>query len=187
MLFRSVREYYDGGGIPFITPGDLGSHLGLRTTTREIAPRGLEVSRPVTPGSVCFVSIGSTIGKVGLSFFRIAATNQQINSVLPDEGFDPRFVCLLLWHNGNRIANFANPGPVPILNKATFESVELPVPRNKQEQIEIAEVIWPIEEALEISSRKHKLLRDLFSVVLDRLMTGALRADGVDIAEVTRG
>ena len=87
---------YSEGTVPFIAPGDIEHGFRIEKTEKFITDQGLKCSRPIMAGTTCFVCIGSTIGKVGYATSGICATNQQINSILPDNRFDPLFTFYLM-------------------------------------------------------------------------------------------
>ena len=174
-------ENYIGGEIPFITPGDIehGSRIGK--TEKLITDRGLARSRPIQKGATCFVCIGSTIGKVGYVVPAICATNQQINSILPDDEFDPLYVYYLLVYWSERIRKQASPSPVPILSKGVFEQIEVVTTTDIDEQREIVAVLDAIDRKFDLHRRKYTVLEELFRVLLHRLMTREIRVGNLDI------
>src|SRR3712207_737715 len=96
----AVNENF-GKGYPFIKPSDL-KESGFRVLSTEIELSQIghnSQPRKLLPrNTTCVVCIG-TIGKLGLTS-RPCFTNQQINSVIPDERVsDPLFVFYLLQHN----------------------------------------------------------------------------------------
>jgi type I restriction enzyme S subunit len=98
--------FYDGG-IPFVSPADISDLRFVDQTKTTLTPEGFAEIRPIRAGSVLFVCIGSTIGKVAQSV-RDCATNQQINAVVPSSNHSDDFVYFMLSHAAERIA-FAGP------------------------------------------------------------------------------
>jgi type I restriction enzyme, S subunit len=180
------RRYYDGGTVPFIAPGDLGVTTGIARTEKTITEAGLAVCRPLPRGSVCFVCIGSSIGKVGMTVGDRSATNQQINAVVANEGHDPRFVCYLLTYLSGYIASFTSPSPVPILSKGVFARIPIVVPSDKAEESAIADIVEAIDRKLELHQRREALVRELFDRLLHDLMTGRRRVPDRAPAEAAR-
>ena len=91
-----VKEYYEGGEIPFVSPGDMKHGSRIQATEKQITEEGLAVSRPLPAGTTCVVCIGATIGKVGRTTAKVCATNQQINAIVPSTDFDNGYVFYLL-------------------------------------------------------------------------------------------
>ncbi len=181
------KEYYMGGGYQFISPADFGKTTKIHTTLKEVSAKGLYVSRVLPKGSVCFVCIGSTIGKVGITVKEKAATNQQINSILVKDDLIPYFVMYLLIYKSEYIASFASPSPVPILSKGKFEEIEIMICLDKKEQSKIAHILKTIDDKIELHTAKKSALQDIFKTILNKLMTGEIRVKDldVDVSEVS--
>lgn len=175
------RGNYDGGTFHFIAPGDLGATTQIYTAEKKITEAGLAVSRVLPKHSVCFVCIGSSIGKVGITTQERSTTNQQINAIIVNDAFNPFFVCYLLDYYSDHISTFASPSPVPIMSKGKFEQVELYAPRDKDEQTEIATILAAIDAKIEIHERKRATLQELFQTMLHQLMTAQIRVTELDI------
>ncbi len=163
----SKPEYY-GGDIPFVSPADISELRFVETTKTTLTKLGFEETRPIRAGSVVFVCIGSTIGKVAQTV-RDCATNQQINAVVPDSEHDDAFVYYALVKNAARVAKLAGKQAVPIVNKSLFSSVRLPVPK-QPEQHRIATCLSSLDELIAAQSdrlsalqtHKQGLLQQLF-------------------------
>jgi len=174
-------EYYEGGGYQFIAPADLGETVRIYRSEKEISEQGLAVSRVLPQHTPCFVCIGSSIGKVGVTLAEASASNQQINAIIPYPDFDPFFVTFLLLHRSTYIAGFASPSPVPILSKGKFQEIVIPITRKKDEQKRIRECLLAIEDKIELHESKKSALLDLFKTTLNRLMTGNVRVVDLDV------
>ncbi len=174
------RANYTAGKIPFIAPGDIEHGIKIKRTEKFITDQGLKRSRPITAGTTCFVCIGSTIGKVGYVSSTICATNQQINSILPNDRFDPLFTFYLMIFWADHVRKQASPSPVPILSKGTFEQIEIVTTTNLNEQQEIAAILNAIDRKIDLHRRKRAALDDLFKALLHKLMTGEIRVGSLD-------
>ena len=174
-------ENYVGGEVPFIAPGDIEHGFRIQKTEKFITDHGLKRSRPITEGTTCFVCIGSTIGKVGFTISPICATNQQINSVLPNGRFDPLFTSYLLTFWADHVRKHASRSPVPILSKGEFEQVDIVASTNLDEQHEIAAIIAAIDRNIDLHRRKRAVLDDLFKALLHKLMTGEMDLSGFEV------
>ena len=114
-----------GGKLPFFKPTDLDQGDNVQTAREYLSEIGAESARVLPADSILVTCIGATIGKTG--FTRLScATNQQINSVSPDAGFDSKFVYLqaLAPFFNSKVKSEASATTLPILNKSKFE--ELP-------------------------------------------------------------
>jgi type I restriction enzyme S subunit len=153
---------YEGGVIPFISPGDFQHGGRIADTEKRITEKGLSIARPLSTGATCFVCIGSTIGKVGLVTSPVCATNQQINAIVPNERFRPTFVFHLMTAWSEHVRHQASPSPVPILSKGRFEGIEIVATEDSEEQAEIAAILDAIDEKIDLHLRKQELLQELF-------------------------
>lgn len=119
-----------GDTVDFITPG--GQRAGSRdaVAARRLSATGAArlASRLVPAGSTCVTCIGATIGKTSLTV-RPVVTNQQINSVVPQESrVTPAFLYYLLTACAPRIAQAASGSAAQIVNKAQFERFPVRIP-----------------------------------------------------------
>ena len=167
----TARPEFYGGGIPFVSPADISDLRWVNDTKTTLTASGFEEIRPIKANSVLFVCIGSTIGKVTQNI-RDCATNQQINSVIPNTEHSGGFLYYALSLNAERIANLAGIQAVPIINKTQFSAVRLPVPE-LPEQERIADCLSFLDDLITAQSKKidafkaHKkgLMQQLFPVV----------------------
>lgn len=141
----SVEEYYDGQ-FPFITPTDIPSFSEkyLPSTERTISNAGAKVLKSclLPKGSICFVSIGSTIGKmckVGVPSF----SNQQINSIIPFDKYDSDylFYCLRYAKGYFQLIGGGTGSGKGIVNKTTFQKTRLFIIKEKDIQSKIATIL----------------------------------------------
>jgi type I restriction enzyme, S subunit len=177
------RTFYDGGTFDFIAPGDISEDgIEIRSAAKKLTTAGLDTARELPRGSSCFVCIGSSIGKVGITTQERSAFNQQINAVIPSSEFEARFVFYTLLWNAEIIANRASPSPVPIMSKSLFAEALVWITRDKHEQREIAARLAAIDAKLAHHDARQKLLRELFRTLLRDLMTARRRVTDVDPA-----
>lgn len=144
-------EFY-GGGIPFVSPADISDLRFVDQTKTTLTPEGFAETRSVRAGSVLFVCIGSTIGKVAQSVHD-CATNQQINSVVPSSKHSDDFVYFALSYASDRISLLAGRQAVPIINKSLFSSVRLLVPKLPEQQ-RIAACLSSLDDMIAAETKK---------------------------------
>jgi type I restriction enzyme S subunit len=173
--------FYVGGDVPFVTPGDVEHSRVIDVTQRHLTASGLLVSRPLPRGATCVVCIGATIGKVGLTTAEASATNQQINAVVPSDGYDPRYVFYGLGFHAEQFRRAATPGPVPLLSKGAFERLTIFVSPDRSEQEEIACELEAADNKISLHRARQVLLDELFRGLLDRLMAGDVNLDDLDL------
>jgi type I restriction enzyme S subunit len=178
------RAFYDGGAIDFIAPGDISEDgTAIHSTAKKVTEAGLDAARELPRESSCFVCIGSSIGKVGITAQERAAFNQQINAVIPSEEFEAHFVFYTLLWNAESIASRASPSPVPIMSKSLFAEAPVWITRDKPEQREIAAHLAAIDAKLAHHEARQKLLRELFRTLLRDLMTARRRVTHLELPD----
>ena len=156
------KEYF-GEDFPFITPSDIKSFdkRYIFKTRRSLSQEGFNYQKQliIPPNSVCFVCIGSTVGKICMTS-ELSFTNQQINTIIPDNNIvDSKFLYYRLRYDSpwiKRIAEGRGSGK-PIINKTDFENLELLIPP-LQEQKEISSFLSPYDNLIENFNKQLKIL-----------------------------
>ena len=149
----SILENY-GGKIPFLTPSDNLSEKFSPTTSKTLTKIGLnEVKNCLLPSkSICVSCIGSDLGKVVLTK-KPTVTNQQFNSIVPNEENDADFIYYLMTVVGKHLNYLSKTSTaVPIINKSTFANYEIEIP-NIKEQKRIGEILSSFDDKIELNRR----------------------------------
>jgi type I restriction enzyme S subunit len=179
-----VSTFYDPPTEDFIAPADLGINHYIYDSDKKISPEGMAAIRPLPKDAVMCVCIGSSIGKVGMTFKEKSATNQQINSIICSKDNEPNFVFYLLSFLSEYWKAFATFGPVPILSKGRFTSIKVALPKTLQEQQDISRPLRALDASLEVARKKIASLQALFRTLLHQLMTGEIRVNTLDLKEL---
>ena len=149
----SIPDNY-GGKIPFLTASDDLTGKYAPQTNKTITQLGLnEVKNCLLPSkSVCVSCIGSDLGKAVITN-EPTVTNQQFNSIIPNEENDADFIYYLMSAVGKHL-NFLSKTStaVPIINKSTFSDYEIDVP-SIPDQIKIAKVLSSLDDKIEVNRR----------------------------------
>jgi len=153
-------EMFDGQ-YAFVTPTDLDwKTYNVRSTERTVSDAAKDAFRNqfIPAGSVLVTCIGATIGKCGIATDE-CLTNQQINSIVPAEPEDGRFIYYLLVHNTSLIRGIGLGGgaATPILNKTAFSNIRLRVPP-KRHWASIADILSAYDDLIENNRRRIQLL-----------------------------
>ena len=149
----AIAENY-GGDIPFLTPSDDLSSKFAPQTIKTLTQRGLsEVKNCLLPtNAICVSCIGSDLGKV-VRVTIPTVTNQQFNSIIPNEDFDSDFVYYLMTVAGKELNYLSKTSTaVPIVNKTQFSSFEFKAPP-LAEQRRIAGILGAIDDKIENNRR----------------------------------
>ena len=127
---RSEEKYY-GGNIPWIKPEDLDTDFYIKTSSEYLTEDGAKKARLLPENSILVSCIGN-IGKMAIAGCQLA-TNQQINSVVPKEEYDPVFLAHSIKYSLSNEKNI-NIALVSILNGGAFGKVKVRLPKTKNEQ-----------------------------------------------------
>jgi type I restriction enzyme S subunit len=152
----TARPEYYGGDRMFVSPADISDGRFIDKTKTTLTALGFEETRPIKANSILFVCIGSTIGKIAQNRHE-CATNQQINSVVPNSDYAHGFVYYALSGMADEIANLAGRQAVPIVNKSLFSSVGLLVPKPPEQQ-RIADCLTSLDDHIAAQTQKHEAL-----------------------------
>ncbi len=181
-------SFFDGE-YQFVTPSDLDwKTYYCRTTERTVTDNARKsyLNQFIPVNAVMVTCIGNTIGKCGLSSAG-CLTNQQINSIIPNDGIEPRFVYYLLVHNTDTIRGVGLGGgsATPILNKTSFSKIKLRVPPSHYWS-SISNILSAYDDLIENNRRRIQLLEQA-ARLLYREWFVHLRFPGHEHVKVTDG
>ena len=100
----------------------------------------------------------ASIGKIGIAAGDVL-TNQQINSIVPYDDVDGRFVYYLLRNETQRIQNLNAGCAVPIINKGDFENIDVSYP-SLPIQKRIADILSAYDDLIENNRRRMEILEE---------------------------
>ncbi|PTP43317.1 restriction endonuclease subunit S [Vibrio splendidus] len=170
------------GAIPFIKPGDIFNQGFIDTTSETITEKGA-LSVPTVPaGSIVVTCIGN-LGRVAITS-QLSATNQQINTVIPNEGIDSKYLFHYLKTIRAWMEQESSATTVTIINKTKFSAAPVLLPPSFEEQKHIADKLDTIFDKLEMAqSRLEKvpqLLKRFRMSVLSAAVSGELTEEWRD-------
>ena len=148
-----------GGSFPFITIPDLGSQVFVSRTGRAISQKGANAIRSslLPPGAVMMSCI-ATIGKCGITV-KPSFTNQQINSVIPREAIDARFLYYIFSQLGEELESAGGGGSVYTnVSKSRFSDIEISFPKDISEQKAIAHILGTLDDKIELNRKRSETL-----------------------------
>lgn len=157
----SISAFY-GGIYPFITPTDIKDDFNYCKAERYLSEDGKEFQKSILllKNSVCYTCIAS-IGKICLTN-QDSFTNQQINSVIIDEKkAHYKFIFYLLKYLTPQIKKMAGGTITGIINKNQFENFIFEIPKNINEQQQIAAVLSSLDDKIELLRRQNETLEKI--------------------------
>ncbi len=168
----SVKEFYDGDYL-FISPVDLNNGRYIETTKTTLTEAGFRNGRIIKKNSTLFVSIGSTIGKVGQTSCN-SVTNQQINALEAHKQYIDDFIYFILLKNGKRIKLLAGVQAVPQINKTDFSNCRFKFP-TLPEQTRIAVFLTAVDKRVSLLQKKKEALEQYKKGIMQKIFSQKLR------------
>ncbi|MDY0315938.1 MAG: restriction endonuclease subunit S, partial [Bacteroidales bacterium] len=133
------KEYFDKGTINFYTPADLGQSMFLNNAERRVTKLAIEdkKTRKFEKGTLLFVGIGSTVGKVGIVNNDFATSNQQITGlVFNTDILILEFVYYFFEYFKNITTKEKTQATIPIVNQDKILNIPIPIPDiNEQKRL----------------------------------------------------
>lgn len=174
------KEYY-GDYMPFITIPDMHNSVFVISTDRYLSEMGAESqSKKTLPAnSICV----SCIGTAGLVTFAAvdSQTNQQINSIIPKEGYSPYYIFLLMQTFSEKINRLGQSGSTIVnLNKSQFGIMEALVPTIATMK-GFDSMVKPLFEQILANQYENQYLSALRDTLLPKLMNGEIDVSRVRI------
>lgn len=173
-------EYY-GSDIPFITIPDMHEKTYAVTTERYLSKLGAnsQVKKSLPKNSICVSCIG-TAGLVTL-VAEESQTNQQINSIIPKDGFSPYYIYLLMQTLSDTINKLGQSGSTIVnLNKSQFGKIQVIIPALSV-MIKFDKIVSPMFEKMLQNQKENLKLTSLRDTLLPRLMSGELDVSNIEL------
>ena len=157
------KPYYFGDKYPFITPSDMDDRKKADSTQRYLSEEGAQLlHRNLIPGgSVAVSCIGWQMGKAIMTC-RPSFTNQQLNTIIPNEKIDANFLYYALSTRRDELLSLGAATGVrtPILNKSAFSDLPISVPPLKMQR-KAAAVLSAYDDLIENNTRRIALLEEM--------------------------
>ena len=160
-----------GTDIPFVKPPHFRANGTIEIGEDGLSLIGAKASRKAAAKSVMMVCIGATIGKVAVSSEDVCF-NQQINALSTTKDYDAE---LIYWQmRGSRfqreVREKAGQATLPIISKAKWASLNIFLPSNIDEQIQIRNQLRALSNQTDnyctMKSKKIQQLESLKSAIL---------------------
>lgn len=168
----SKTEYYDGEYL-FVSPIDIKSNRYIKNTKTTLTELGFNKGRKIPKMSICFVCIGSTIGKVA-QVLEECITNQQINSIIPFKDISNNFIYSCLENKSDKIKLLAGEQAVPLINKSDFSKINIFIP-TFPEQEKIGNFLSSVDIKIDKLEKKKELLEKYKKGMMQKLFSQKLR------------
>jgi type I restriction enzyme, S subunit len=170
----SVKEYY-GNDVPFITIPEMHGKVFAFGITRKISKEGAssQAKKMLPKGSIC-VSCIATPGLVVITTEH-SQTNQQINSVVPDQFSEVYYWFWILKRLGSEIESGGSGGSV-LANLSTSRFMALQILSASDSVRKLYnDIVESMFDKLLSNERENRTLAETRDYLLPKLMSGQLR------------
>ena len=170
---KSNKEFY-GDEVPFIKIPDMHNQAFITQTTDNLSLSGAnsQSKKYIPPKSIC-VSCIATVGLVSMTS-KPSHTNQQINSIIPNNNNTSEFLYLSLKQPlmTKYLKDLASGGSATLnLNTSTFSKIEIMTPSKEIIDIFHNKVVYAFEKVLS-NSIENKRLAEIRDLLLPNLLNG---------------
>lgn len=155
------EEFYNKKDINFYTPSDFEDGIinYLNDSINYISEKAREKARILPKNSVLVTCIG-IIGKVGITI-KESACNQQINAIIPNKDIvNNKYLSYWFIAKSEILRKIANAPVVPIINKTSFENLDIYIPSIKEQEI-IVNKLDEIQEIIDINNKQVNILNEI--------------------------
>lgn len=172
---KSNKEFY-GDDVPFIKIPDMHNQVFITQTTDNLSVAGAnsQSKKYIPPKSIC-VSCIATVGLVSMTS-KPSHTNQQINSIIPNDEQTSEFLYLSLKQPSmtKYLKDLASGGSATLnLNTSTFSKIEIITPSKEIIDIFHNKVCYFFEKILS-NAIENKRLTEIRDLLLPRLLNGEI-------------
>ena len=169
------NEDYFGNDIPFIKIPDMHNKVFILETTDNLSIEGAKSqnNKMLPKNSIC-ISCIATVGLVSITTKK-SQTNQQINSIIPNENYFREFLYFTLTKMKNYLNDLGSGGTATLnVNTSTFSNIELVIP--KEDIIkDFHKLSNPIFEKVLQNNTQIQTLTKTRDELLPKLMSGEIR------------
>ena len=175
------KAAYYGSDTPFITIPDMHGKTYIVATERYLSQLGVnsQIKKSLPKNSICVSCIG-TAGLVTL-VAEESQTNQQINSIIPKDGFSPYYIYLLMQTLSDTINKLGQSGSTIVnLNKSQFGKIQVIIPALSA-MFKFDKIVSPLFKKILQNQKENLTLTSLRDTLLPKLMSGELDISDIDI------
>lgn len=175
---NSSVDYFENGDINWFTPGDFSEDGNLNISKRLVIQKAFDDKQiDLFPkNTVYLVSIGGTIGKVGISQ-NIGSSNQQINALIFNNLINSKFGYYLIKISKKQIDMLADFTTLPILNQTKTKEIIISFP-NLSEQTTIVSHIEKetaiINKTIATIEKEIALVQEYRTAIIAEAVTGKI-------------
>ncbi|MEZ4842519.1 MAG: restriction endonuclease subunit S [Flavobacteriaceae bacterium] len=172
---KKKSEYYSSSIYPFIKIPDMHGNVWVLNTNEGLSEEGnnSQLNKLLPSGSIN-VSCIATVGLVSMNIYR-SHTNQQINSIIPENDEHRYFIYLSMINLKETFLNEASGGSATLnMNTSTFSNIDLIKP-NEEVLLEFHKAVIHSFEQIKNNQIENQTLTHLRDTLLPKLISGEVR------------
>lgn len=171
---KSNKEFYDGGGIPWLLSGEVGTK-NITKTKNFITQAGLDGSsaKMFPVDTVLIAMYGATAGEVGILRCE-ASTNQAVCGIYPDDRVLPEYLYYYFLNNKEFLVAQAVGNAQPNISQQKIKNSEIdlpPIPEQKRIVAILDQAFADIEQARAKTEQNLRNARELFESYLQKVFS----------------
>ncbi|MBB5171918.1 restriction endonuclease subunit S [Texcoconibacillus texcoconensis] len=174
-----VKEYYENGSIPWLTPADLSGYqdIYIERGKRNITDLGLsKSSAKMLPAKTVLLSSRAPIGYVAIASNELS-TNQGFKSFIPSKAYHPEYLYWYMKFSKGYLESISSGSTFKELSGSKCKEISFPMPP-MEEQKRIADkvkrLLNKIDEAKELIEEAKESFELRRAAILDKAFHGEL-------------
>ncbi|WP_051010989.1 restriction endonuclease subunit S [Mycoplasmopsis cynos] len=168
-----VEEYYKNGKIPFVKIEDTLKKY-IYSTKNFITELGLNKSSAwiIKKDNIIFTN-GATVGNISINKIDLS-TKQGILGIILKENFNVEFIYYLLntINFKNKINQIKTKGTFDILTLNNIDTIKINIINNKNEQLNISNLLSKIDSLITLHQRELKILKSFKKSLFQKMIAG---------------
>lgn len=185
---RGNPAFWIRGTIPWAKTTEV-NYCVINQTSEHITPEGLAASaaKLLPAGTILLAMYGQGVTRGRVAILGIEATcNQACAAITPKDGtVSPKFLYHFLAWRYEAIRELAHGGQQQNLNLDIVRDLNIAYPLDPIEQQEIVEILDALDQKIMLHKKKKSVLDELFRSLLNKLMTGELSVNDLDLSALT--
>ncbi|XYG86629.1 restriction endonuclease subunit S [Heyndrickxia coagulans] len=183
----SVKEFYKGGTIPWITPADLSGYKKILISNgkRNITELGLaKSSAKMLPINSVLLSSRAPIGYVAIASHDLC-TNQGFKSFLPSKAYYPQYLYWYLKSSKPYLESMASGSTFKEISATRCKEIMVPLPP-LNEQIRIANKVERLLSKIDEAKRLIEEAKETFELRRAAILDKAIRGEMMEKSHISR-
>ncbi len=174
----SKETKYYGGNVQWFTPGDLGHSKYLIKSNRTLTATAIKGKKAKTfkQGTILFVGIGATLGKVGIATAKVSS-NQQITGLYFGPVIIPDFAYYWFRFKYDYIRLLSSAVTLPIINQEGLKNLVMEFPPLEEQHRIVTYLDHLQAKVVELRRLQEETAEEInatTSAILDRVFQGEL-------------